>query len=106
MTEAPKRGRKPHAIPGAQALSDHELTGLYAEAFEAYDMVDERVRFDSRNRKWVFVVVKREEHAELLLKLHRGQDVREDHISTAILASEMGKPMIRDVVRALDGALS
>lgn len=106
MSDAPKRSRQPDAPKGAQLLTDHELCGLFAEAYDAYDMMDERVRFDSKGRKWVFVVVKRDDHSELMLKLHRGQDVREAYIRTNILASLQARPKIEDTVRALDGALS
>lgn len=106
MTDAPKRSRKPDAPVGAQVLSEHELTGLFAEAFEAYDMMDERVRFDSLHRRWVFVVVKPEQQSELLLKLQRGKDVLEEFIPTPILATALGRPKIEEVVRALDGAVA
>lgn len=95
------------AAPVAKgALSEHELTGLFAEAFEAYDYMDERVRFDSRNRRWTFVPDKHRDHSVLRLTLKRLEDVKEDRISTAILASDLGKPMIEDVVRRLDEALA
>jgi len=90
----------------ASALGENELTGLFAEAFEAYDMADERVRFDSKNRRWQFRPDREGVHSTLHLELKRLEDVREDHISTAILGCEKGRPMIEDVVRKLDEALA
>lgn len=89
----------------ASVLGENELSGLFAEAYEAYDMADERVRFDSRNRRWQFRPDRQGVHSTLHLELKRLEDVREDHISTAILGCDMGRPMIEDVVRKLDEAL-
>ena len=94
------RAKKPQA-----ALTEHELTGLFAEAYEAYDLQDERVRFDTRNRRWLFRPDRQGNDAVLLLQLKRLNDVREDTISTALLASDMGRELVEDVVRKLDEAL-
>lgn len=114
MAAAPKRqARKPavkRAAPAVAkpkgALTEHELGGLFAEAFEAYDFQGERVRFDSAGRRWTFRPEKRADHSALALRVKRLEDEREDFISTAILASDLGKPMIADVVRRLDEALA
>ena len=97
---------KPGGSKPKGALTEHELGGLFAEAFEAYDLQFQRIRFDSRNRKWEFTPEKAREQSVLLLRVTRLADVREDTISTALLASEMGREMIEDVVRKLDEALS
>ena len=87
-----------------KTLTDHELTGLFAEAFEAYDYMDERVRFDSLNRKWTFRPDKAGDNSVLWLCVSRIDQAHDDTISTAVLASDLGKPMIEDVVRKLSGA--
>lgn len=89
-----------------QALGENELAGLCAEAFEAHDYQAERTRFDTLGRKWTFRPDKLNDHSILSLRLERLEDVAEDHISTHILGSDMGKPMIEDVVRALDRKLA
>lgn len=89
-----------------RALGEHELAGLFAEAYEAYDYQAERVRFDTLNRKWWFGPDRRGNDSVLLLKLTRLEDEREDTIPTPVLASELGRPMVEDVVRALNKALS
>lgn len=97
---------KPGGSRPKGALIEHELAGLFAEAFEAYDMMGERLRFDSLGRRWDFYPDKAGDHSVLRLKVTRLEDVREDTISTAMLASDLGKPMVEDVVRALDRALA
>jgi hypothetical protein len=88
------------------ALGENELHGLFAEAFEAHDYQDERVRFDTKGRKWSFRPDKLNDHSILSLRCERLRDVAEDNISTAILGSTMALPMIEDVVRKLDGKLA
>lgn len=108
MAKAPTRTPKPKADPAhaaAAVLIDHELQGLFAEAFEAYDMQDERLRIDTANRRWTFTPEKLNSQSVLRLQLKRLEDVREDTISTAVLASDLGRPMIEDVVRKLDASL-
>lgn len=106
MTDAPKRrAAQPIKAEVRAALAGYELQGLCAEAFEAYDMQDERVRFDTLNRRWVFVPVKRDDQSELMLKVQRGLQVAEDYISTAQLAAEIGKARIVDVIHSLDASV-
>lgn len=105
MPATPKKAAKPAAEKPAAGLGENELTGLFAEAFEAHDYQDERVRFDTLGRKWTFRPDKLSDHSILSLRLERLQDLAEDHISTAYLGSDLGKPMIEDVVRKLDGKL-
>lgn len=40
--------------PTLEAMGDNELDGMVSEAIEAHDMQDERVRFDTSGRKWLF----------------------------------------------------
>lgn len=99
------RPSKADAQPAA-ALGENELIGLYREAFEAHDYQDERIRFDTKGRKWSFAPSKVKDHSVLSLRCERLQDVAEDTISTAILGSTMAMEMIEDVVRKLDGKLA
>lgn len=102
-----QKTRPPEADAQAVAsLGENELRGLFAEAFEAHDYQDERVRFDTKGRKWVFAPAKVKDHSVLSLRLERLQDFAEDNIPTNILGSDLGKPMIEDVVRKLDGKLA
>lgn len=88
-------------------LSDHELTGLFAEAYEAYDYQDERIRFDSLGRKWTFRPDVSGGHSVLALDVARDPVAfQADQIATSLLASDLGKPMVEDVVRALNKALA
>jgi hypothetical protein len=107
----PRRGRPPKvegaSAPEAGRLTEHELAGLFAEAWWAYDMAgDAQVRFDSIGRKWTFQPSRHADHAILELIVARGEEQRSDMISTAYLASDLGKPMIEEAVRALDKGLS
>lgn len=89
-----------------RTLIAHELTGLYAEAYEAYDYMGERIRFDSLGRKWSFWPDKVGQGLSVLrLRIERLDEAHEDTISTALLASDLGKPMVEDVVNKLDAAL-
>lgn len=94
-------------VSDAQALTEHELTGLFAEAYEAYDYQDERIRFDTLGRKWTFRPDVRDGHSALALVVAREPVVYQaDYIATPLLASDLGKPMVEDVVRALNKALA
>lgn len=86
-------------------LGEHEFAAICAEAFESYDMQDERVRFDTLNRRWWFVPDKQGVNSVLRLQVKRLEDVREDTISTAFLASDLARDMIADVVKTLDEGL-
>lgn len=89
------------------ALGQHEVAALGREAFEAYDYQGERVRYDSRGRKWTFRVDKVPPgHSVLSLILSRLDEERSDTIATSVLASELGEPMCVDVVAALSEALA
>lgn len=92
-------GSKPKGLPA------YELTGLCAEAFEAFDFRDERVRFDSLGRKWTFHLGHTNDQSELRLIVAKLNDERSDKISTALLSTELGRDFVTESVRALDAAL-
>jgi hypothetical protein len=80
-------------------LTDHELTAICAEAYEAYDFQDERVRFDTLGRRWQFRPDKIGPGESVLsLEVKLLESVRTDTISTALLASDIGRDMVSDVV--------
>lgn len=88
-------------------LGEHELSAICAEAFESYDYQDQRIRFDSRGRKWTFRPEKVPPGNSVLSLSVERLDVRhEDTISTALLASEMGRDMVCDVVAKLADRLA
>ena len=102
----PVTQKKPQADTQAQTLGVNELHGLALEAFEAHDAQDERKRFDSRGRKWVFGPAKVKDCSVLSLSIETPAMVAEDHISTQYLGSDLAMPMIDDVIRKLDGKLA
>lgn len=107
MTEPKRRGRPPNAQreDGGVALSAHERHGLCEEAFWAFDMDQEAVRFDSRGRRWVFVEVRRGEERDLMLKLQVCEMIAEEFIPIAVLKEGYGRPRIEQAVRTLDGLM-
>lgn len=87
-------------------LGEHELNAICAEAYEAYDYQDERVRFDTLGRKWTFRPEKvGAGESVLYLEVKTLTVQRSDTISTALLASDMGREMATDVVRNLADGL-
>ena len=88
--------------PDVPTLGPHEFAALCAEAYEAHDYADERIRFDTLGRKWTFRPGKvREVESVLELTVSRVDVTRTDTISTALLGSDLGKPMIADVIKAM-----
>lgn len=88
-------------------LGEHELAAICAEAWDAYDRFpDEVVRFDSLGRRWGFLRDQDAGHSVLRLRVSRLDAEQSDTISTAILASDMGRPMIADVVGRLAEAVT
>lgn len=88
-------------------VGENELVGLNAEAFEAYDMQDERIRFDTVGRKWSFTPEKMavgESVLRLVVERPPGAAIK-DTISTAFLASDLGRDMVADVVARMSDAL-
>ena len=92
--------------PKPSALGEHERRAITLEAFEAYDFQDDRIRFDTLGRRWEFRPEKIDAKSVLHLQVSRLKDVREDTISTHLLASDLGRDMVADVVGKLDGALA
>lgn len=87
-------------------LTEHELAAICAEAFEAYDYQDERIRFDTLGRRWQFRPDK-VGHGESVLTLEvlLLETVRTDRISAALLASDIGREMVADVVARMSEGL-
>lgn len=85
-------------------IGEHEFTAICAEAWEAYDYQAERVRFDTLGRRWQFRPDKNGVNSVLSLEVKRLGEVRGDTISTAVLASELGRDMIADVVKTMTEA--
>lgn len=87
-------------------VSPTELAAIAAEAYEAYDYQAERVRFDTLGRRWAFYGdLITPGHSVLRLEVKRLDVVHTDTISTAVLASELGRDMCADVVEKLAEAL-
>lgn len=84
-------------------LAPYELEGLIREAFEAYDMQDERVRFDTMNRCWRFGLTKvRENNWALNLTLKRNDLRGERTLDAPVLNSSSGLTMLGEMIEALD----
>ena len=78
-----------------------ELEAIGREAYEAYDFQQERLRYDSLGRKWLFRVEVKPP-GESVLMLSVGD--RSDTISTALLPTDIGPALCGEVVAALDEA--
>ena len=72
------------------------------EAFEAYDMQDERVRFDTLGRKWTFRPDKDGDHGVLSLILRLGPDARERTILNSLLAADKAHDALKAQIEELD----
>lgn len=83
----------------------HEQTAIVREAWEAYDMQDDRVRFDSAGRKWVLRMDNSSGHWELALHLSRGLHEASDSVSQVVLGSSSGYEAVEKAVKLLDGAV-
>lgn len=105
MARKPKNAGEDSGVEPTQAaptLGPHEFAAICAEAWDAHDYQDERIRFDTLGRKWMFRPGKvREVESVLELTVTRLDVTRTDTISTAVLASDMARDMIADVVRAM-----
>lgn len=82
-------------------VGDAEYEAICREAFEAYDFQDERVRFDSIGRRWQFRPDKLGPASVLSLEVSRLLDKTTDTIPTPVLASDLGQPMVADVIKAM-----
>lgn len=83
----------------------HEQTAIVREAWEAYDMQDDRVRFDSAGRKWVFRMDNSTGFWELSLHLSRGLHEADEAVSQVVLGSSSGYEAVEKAVKRLDGAV-
>jgi hypothetical protein len=106
----PGRPKAQPSAPAPSSLPAYEVTGLCAEAFEAYDFRDDRVRFDSLGRKWTFRLGQTSDQSELHLIVSKfntwgSAEERTDKISTALLSTDLGMDFVVESVRALDAAL-
>lgn len=87
-------------------LGEHEMSAIAREAFEAYDFQEERVRFDTKGRKWVFEVeVIPPGHAVLRLSVSRLDDARTTTIPTSTLGCDAGQPACYAAVSAMSEAM-
>ena len=87
------------------ALPALELNAIGREAFEAYDYQDERVRFDTLGRRWVFVVEKEPPGTSVLrLTLSRLSDSLTSTIPTSVLACDAGLPACSEAVATMSEA--
>lgn len=85
-------------------LGVHELTGLSAEAYEAHDYQDERIRFDSLGRKWTFRPGQSGGHSVLELILKHGEDECTRTIGTEKLGTDGSREIVAQTVREMDAA--
>lgn len=94
VESAPERGRA--------ALSNHELTGLIQEAWEAYDVQDVKVRFDSLGFKWWFGVTAADGMTGLeIIRTSQVGGVTRTKISTSDLGRDCARQLVDNAVRAL-----
>ena len=87
------------------SVGKHELEALTREAFEAYDMQDDRIRFDSMGRKWSFRMSSESGHWELLLVLQRGLAEEAERVPQLTLGSSAGMSAVFERVSKLDGVV-
>lgn len=100
--DAPKPRGRPRKVT-AQVLSEHELAGLFAEAWWAFDMaMSECVRFDTKGRRWAFTLDKVNGVEMLDMRVTGGGQERRETLTADYLRSDIGKALIEDAVRSLD----
>lgn len=111
MDEQPKRrGRPPKVreeapVASVSAISTHERAAIAREAWEAYDMQDDRVRFDSLGRKWDLRMDNLDGHWKLRLLLVRGMTAKAAEVPQAALGTETGYQHVERAVADLDEAV-
>jgi len=90
-----------------RTLHAPELNGLSEEAFYAYDMQTEQIRFDTLGRRWEFRpdVAQPGNRACLLLEVKRLDTVKEYRIANDQLGINKGQDLIADAVASLDEAV-
>lgn len=86
-------------------VGKHELEALTREAFEAYDMQDDRIRFDSLARRWEFRMSSETGHWELRLSLSRGLSEAVDAVPQPVLGGSQGMSTLFDKIAKMDEAV-
>lgn len=83
-------------------VGKHELEALTREAFEAYDMQDDRIRFDSLARRWEFRMSSETGHWELRLSLSRGLSETVESVPQPVLGGSQGMSTLFDKIAKMD----
>jgi len=86
-------------------VGKHELEALTREAFEAYDMQDDRIRFDSLARRWEFRMSSESGFWELRLSLSRGLTEIVDAVPQPVLGGSQGMSTLFDKIAKMDEAV-
>ena len=86
-------------------VGKHELEALTREAFEAYDMQDDRIRFDSLARRWEFRMSSESGFWELRLSLSRGLSEIVDAVPQPVLGGSQGMSTLFDKIAKMDEAV-
>ena len=86
-------------------VGKHELEALTREAFEAYDMQDDRIRFDSLARRWEFRMSSESGFWELRLSLARGLSETVDAVPQPVLGGSQGMSVLFDKIAKMDEAV-
>lgn len=86
-------------------VGKHELEALTREAFEAYDMQDDRIRFDSLARRWEFRMSSESGFWELRLSLSRGLSEIVDAVPQPVLGGSQGMSVLFDKIAKMDEAV-
>lgn len=87
------------------SIGKHELEALTREAFEAYDMQDDRIRFDSLARRWEFRMSSESGFWELRLSLARGLSEAVDAVPQPVLGGSQGMSTLFDKIAKMDEAV-
>lgn len=87
------------------SIGKHELEALTREAFEAYDMQDDRIRFDSLGRRWEFRMSSESGFWELRLSLARGLSEIVDAVPQPVLGGSQGMSALFEKIAKMDEAV-
>lgn len=96
---------KPEPVARKSAVSLFEQNAIAREAFEAYDMQDDRIRFDSQGRKWDFRMDKETGHWLLRLNVKRGLSEATEYVRQQDLGATKGFDLIEAAIKRMDGAV-
>lgn len=102
---APTDDDSPKPNRGGPSVGKHELEALTREAFEAYDMQDDRIRFDSLARRWEFRMSSESGFWELRLSLSRGLSEIVDAVPQPVLGGSQGMSVLFDKIAKMDEAV-